>query len=401
MNRLDNESLAEICFEVLWESSEALHREHFLAPRVNMWRDIFPRGMKDALLGLEKGQEIEMEFGPGDALPGRKDQDIVRTGARDFMNREFMGREIVPGVGRFYPRGLLGAAHFFPQDMRPCRLLFRDNSSLVADCAHPLADKKLRVKARLEDMAVKDCETGGRVNHWMEVILGTGPGMQARIPGTATEFVSSQSFERADQSDDGLFYSSPRFVEHIDSRAGNFLGREYCRSIKPGMRILDLMASVTSHLPQSLEAKVVGLGLTALEMDANPRLDAYTVHDLNRCPVLPYQDESFDAVLCSLSVEYLIHPVAIAAEVSRVLRPNGVFLVGFSSRWFPPKVTRLWQELHEFERVGFVLDLLLHTGAFKDLESLSIRNWYRPADDPHIQKTWISDPVYVVRGKIS
>jgi hypothetical protein len=73
-------------------------------------------------------------------------------------------------------------------------------------------------------------------------------------------------------------------------------------------------------------------------------------------------------------------------------------VLSFSDRWFPAKVTRLWLELHEFERLGFALDLLLQAGRFTGLETLSVRNWWRPEDDPHIRQTWVSDPVYMAVG---
>jgi hypothetical protein len=81
-----------------------------------------------------------------------------------------------------------------------------------------------------------------------------------------------------------------------------------------------------------------------------------------------------------------------------VLRPGGRLLVGFSNRWFPTKAVKLWTEMHEFERIGFVLDMFLETGAFCDLHTLSVRNWWRPEDDPHINETFTSDPVYLVSG---
>ncbi len=398
MHRLDNDCLASIVFDVSWRSNEAVHLESFMAQKVNFWRDIFPPGMKEELTGLSSGEKTTLTYGPGQAVPSRKNKDIIRTGTSDFIHRKFLGKPVYPRKGRFLPRGLLGGRNFFPQDMRPCRILSADNETLKADCAHPLADHELQVTARVEDVARKDCEVGGRMNHWMEEILGTGPGMQARMAAKPTDFADDKGFERTDQEDDSKFYEQPRFVEHIDSQAGKLLAEEYSLELKPGMHVLDLMSSVSSHLPGELKVKVTGLGLNDQEMEANPDLDSHLVHDLNRYPELPFPDESFEAVICSLSVEYLTRPYHVIQESARVLKPGGILMISFSNRWFPPKVTRLWQELHEFERMGFVLDLLLHTEKLKGLKTTSIRNWQRPADDPHIDQTWTSDPIYVVRG---
>ena len=49
------------------------------------------------------------------------------------------------------------------------------------------------------------------------------------------------------------------------------------------------------------------------------------MHDLNADPVLPFADASFDAVLNCVSVDYLVRPVEVLAEVARVLRPGGRF----------------------------------------------------------------------------
>jgi len=54
------------------------------------------------------------------------------------------------------------------------------------------------------------------------------------------------------------------------------------------MRVLDLMASLDSRLPQTMAGlDVAGLGMNTEELAANPRLSERVVQDLNACPVLP------------------------------------------------------------------------------------------------------------------
>jgi len=119
------------------------------------------------------------------------------------------------------------------------------------------------------------------------------------------------------------------------------------------------------------------------------------VQDLNRENTLPFDDASLDAVVCTASVEYLVQPRRIFAEVLRVLRPGGVFVSTFSNRWFPTKAIQVWGELHEFERVGMVRQWLQQAG-FGSLHTFSSRGWPRPESDPHAGKVAVSDPVYAV-----
>ena len=158
------------------------------------------------------------------------------------------------------------------------------------------------------------------------------------------------------------------------------------------------MGSWTSHLPDSLElGGLTVLGLNEEELRQNQRATATVVQDLNSEPQLPFAEESFDAVICTASVEYLTNPLAIMTEIRRILRPGGLLAFAFSNRWFPPKAIRLWSEMHEFERLGLVAELFHATGGFDKINTLSRRGLPRPADDPH-QELWLSDPVYMVWG---
>jgi SAM-dependent methyltransferase len=154
------------------------------------------------------------------------------------------------------------------------------------------------------------------------------------------------SFAKQDDGDDLAFYAPPRLVTHIDEAAVAVLSARYRDLLPAGGRILDLMSSWVSHLPaESNYAEVVGHGMNARELAANPRLDRWFVQDLNREPRLPLDDGAFDAALCCVGIQYLQRPVEVLAEVRRALRPDAPFVASFSNRCFPTKAVAIWRAL--------------------------------------------------------
>jgi SAM-dependent methyltransferase len=162
-------------------------------------------------------------------------------------------------------------------------------------------------------------------------------------------------YGRDDESPDDRFYSFPRKVVHIDDEAIAALGRLYAEVLPAGARILDLMSSWRSHLPSGFRARaIVGLGLNADEMADNPQLTSHVVHDVNHDPRLPFADETFDAAVCAVSIQYVTHPLLLFREVRRVLRPGGPFVVSFSNRCFPTKAVAVWLDASDAQHVALV-----------------------------------------------
>ncbi|MEA2059854.1 MAG: methyltransferase domain-containing protein [Thermodesulfobacteriota bacterium] len=189
-------------------------------------------------------------------------------------------------------------------------------------------------------------------------------------------------------------------MHHIDDAARQHLKAIYRKKLKPGYRVLDLMAGWESHIPENPGlASVHGIWLNESELSANTSLTSYSVQDLNLNPVLEFKADSFDAVICSLSVEYLTDPVKLFKEVCRVLKPGKTFAVSFSNRWFPTKSIRVWKDLHEFERTGLVLEYFLQAEGYTGLETRSIRGYPRPEHDKYADSILLSDPVYTVTGQ--
>ena len=55
---------------------------------------------------------------------------------------------------------------------------------------------------------------------------------------------------KLDDSDDALFYSDPRFVQHLDAAFRSRLTQLYRDRIPSCAVVLDLMSSWVSHLPE-------------------------------------------------------------------------------------------------------------------------------------------------------
>src|ERR1700689_4060869 len=154
------------------------------------------------------------------------------------------------------------------------------------------------------------------------------------------------AFDKADPSPDAEFYSFPRFVTHIDDEAIAAVTRVYRDLLPAGGAVLDLMSSWVSHLPEDVAyASVVGHGMNAQELAANPRLSRWFVQDLNLEPTLPLDDGSFDGACLCVSVQYLQRPVDVFRDVARVLQPGSPFVVSFSNRCFPTKAVSIWHAM--------------------------------------------------------
>jgi len=171
----------------------------------------------------------------------------------------------------------------------------------------------------------------------------------------ADDILPARFFGRADESDDAQFYAPPRLVTHVDDATIVALTQAYRELVPAGARVVDLLSSWVSHLPDDVAyAHVAGHGMNAAELAQNPRLDERVLRDLNRDPTLPFADGSFDVALNAFSMQYLVRPLEVLREVRRVLAPGGAHLVALSHRMFPTKAVAIWHALDMEDRARLV-----------------------------------------------
>ena len=196
------------------------------------------------------------------------------------------------------------------------------------------------------------------------------------------------AFAKEDGGDDADFYAEARLSTHIDDAAIAALTGFYAVMLPPGGVVLDLMSSWVSHLPADLAfSEVIGHGMNAEELAANPRLDRWFLQDLNRDPVLPLRTASLDAAVICVGIQYLQSPVDVLREVARALKPGAPVVISFSNRCFPTKAVRLWLRLDDDDHARLV-SMYLDTAGFVGVEPHRLR-----------KGGWDSDPLIAVVGR--
>jgi len=209
---------------------------------------------------------------------------------------------------------------------------------------------------------------------------------ESEVPGLPPD-----AFLKEDGSPDQLFYATPRFVTHIDGGAVEAVTTLYRDLLPVGGVLLDLMSSWISHLPRDVAyGEVIGHGMNAMELKANPRLSRFFVQNLNENQVLPLEAQSVDAAMICVSIQYLQKPVAVLREVVRVLKPGGSLSITFSNRCFPTKAVAVWQALKDEDHAKLVTLYLEHAG----FSAVEVRELLPPG------KRGV-DPLWAVIGRVA
>jgi SAM-dependent methyltransferase len=197
----------------------------------------------------------------------------------------------------------------------------------------------------------------------------------------------SHWFNRQDNSADHYFYAQPRLVQHIDLTTIDQLTEFYRHFLQEGSDLLDCMSSWVSHLPEEMQfRRVTGLGMNAEELRSNPRLTDWCVHDLNLDPTCPLGPDRFDYAMITVSIQYLIKPIAVLESLRMSLKPGGQIAIAMSHRCFPTKAIAAFQVLPANERIQLVKSYLEQAG-FSSSQ-------YRDCSPQH------GDPLWIVTGKV-
>jgi hypothetical protein len=206
----------------------------------------------------------------------------------------------------------------------------------------------------------------------------------------ATDLSPKQT--RQDSSPDTSFYSSPRFVTHIDDAAISSLSTYYATVLPTTGRILDFCSSWISHYPspisraaQSGDLKITLMGLNSAELEANTLLtNSRLLNDLNANPdvatalrenktIGASDSELLDASTCVVSIDYLTDPVSVLRSVREATKQSGTIHLTISNRCFPTKAMSRWLRVDEEERLLMVGDFL-HFAGWKRIEIVEVSN---------------------------
>ncbi len=117
--------------------------------------------------------------------------------------------------------------------------------------------------------------------------------------------------------------------------------------------------------------QVLGLGLNAAELSANPILTSTHLQDLNANPTLPPSLSPLAATVCVVSIDYLTRPLAVLSSLrARTIEGGTVHLV-VSNRCFPSKAVKRWLRVGERERLKMVGDYLWWSG-WREMEVVEL-----------------------------
>lgn len=398
---IESSGRAAATLAITWKDAVAAHRDELHVGNVSLCReaDLLPKDIANRLPDMGEGDSTGAQADAGELTGAWSPSRLLTVPENRFDRNHLRGLQLEPRVGRFYPLGLFkDARDMVCEETRPARITAMTDKHISVDFNHPLARYPIGMELNIDGVLEKDDQQFEHEADPLHKLL-QDPGIAAPLASNeSTDFGDRDAgMSRSDETEDEIFYRMPRLVQHLDDRALKTISSLYAEILPAGAEVLDLMGSHNSHLEAAAPESLTVLGMNSIELEVNHQADRQLVHDLNASPATDLGPETFDAVVCTASIEYLVDPLAVIAEVRRILRSGGVFAVAFSNRWFPTKAIRIWSELHEFERLGMVTQWL-HSVGFTGLNTLSSRGWPRPANDIYAHRITLSDPVYAVSG---
>ncbi len=96
------------------------------------------------------------------------------------------------------------------------------------------------------------------------------------------EILTYHQRQKKDETNDSEFYSTPKFVYHLDENFRKNLSELYEEEFENNCSVLDLMSSWDSYLPKNLKyKKVIGHGLNKEELERNKAFNNYWIQNFN------------------------------------------------------------------------------------------------------------------------
>jgi len=171
MIRINQDSFANVKFEMQWKSSRAVHTEIYEAQGLNIWRDCLPETLLKQLVEKSEGETITTHFEPGVITSGYDARKTFTVKLSQFNQHFNSDKTVEPRIGRFYPKGLLkGVAGVFPQNFQPFRLVGVQNGQLEVDLNHPLAKAAIQLRTSIKKIGTRTAERGGRCHDWADTL---------------------------------------------------------------------------------------------------------------------------------------------------------------------------------------------------------------------------------------
>ena len=93
--------------------------------------------------------------------------------------------------------------------------------------------------------------------------------------------------------------------------------------------------------------------------------------------------------MVTVSVQYIVRPLEVFAEVNRTLEEGASFHVVYSNRMFPTKAVAIWKDLDDARRADLISSYFNDTGGWDSPQALDISS----------RQITFTDPVYVVSAR--
>ncbi|MEM9620425.1 MAG: class I SAM-dependent methyltransferase [Pseudomonadota bacterium] len=172
-------------------------------------------------------------------------------------------------------------------------------------------------------------------------------------------------------------------------------------NLRPGERVLDLGCGEGRHAISAYllaDVHVVGIDISAADLaTAQNRLQEFPAKPAQQATctfihasgfALPFEDNSFDKVICAEVLEHIPDYRAVLAEIRRVLKPGGIFATSVPRYWPEWICWQLSRAYHEVE--GGHVRIFTSGALYRAVRGLRMRRYERHwAHSLHTPYWWL------------